>query len=168
MNQSSDIKLFGTLLLLVGIIILCYFVFYYDTTISSSPGSLVRYYNIGLQQNRQLGCIGGMIAAAVGLVLIGFGLFQQDKEPSPEEQVKILAKNKLIEEQKIKEIEEIRAEREFQEKEDRLRAEEYKRNKEWKLQQLKIKREKRVKWFNKFWNEHILNSNTVVIDEKKK
>ena len=56
----------GSVLTVVGALIAIYFFFLYDTTVSTMEG---RIHNQGLLQNRLLGCIGGLVLFAVGIII---------------------------------------------------------------------------------------------------
>jgi hypothetical protein len=62
----SDTSGLDTLLIVGGIILSAYFWFFYDTSVSTSFGSV---NNIGLMQNRQLGLIVGIGLAIAGVIM---------------------------------------------------------------------------------------------------
>jgi len=77
-SPKGSLTILGSLLLVGGLCVAAYFFFVYDTTVSTQSTYIPGYgalgggrvHNIGLQQDRQLGCIGGLIAAAVGAVML--------------------------------------------------------------------------------------------------
>jgi hypothetical protein len=60
----SNMRPWNRILLGVGLVVATLFLFAYDTSVDA--GYLGRIHNLGLQQNRTLGAIAGMIMAAVG------------------------------------------------------------------------------------------------------
>lgn len=101
--SGNPFAMVGILLLIAGLCVAAYFFFVYDTTVTTEfvyvPGvsyrgegpHLVggdRVHNIGLQQNRQLGCIAGIIAAAVGIVLLALHT-KRGSSPVASEQVSV-------------------------------------------------------------------------------
>ena len=72
-EASSDMisaRIFGFLLAIVGIFVFGYFLVAYDTTTSSYSYSSSNVHNIGLMQNRLIGCVSGLFAMATGIVTI--------------------------------------------------------------------------------------------------
>jgi hypothetical protein len=75
-KERTPMVFWGRLLLIVGGCLAGFFLFIYDTTVSSGYGEV---HNLGLQQNRTLGSVAGMIMAAVGAILLAL-----DKRPPNE------------------------------------------------------------------------------------
>ena len=70
-NETSTINpmaLWGWIVLIGGLCVAGFFLILYDTSVLTTGGE--RVYNTGLQQNRTLGCVAGMIAAAIGAVMV--------------------------------------------------------------------------------------------------
>ena len=65
--QRKKMIILGKCLLWSGIFFAAYFLFIYNTTVDTGIGSL---HNVGLMQNRLLGCIGGIAAAIVGAIIL--------------------------------------------------------------------------------------------------
>lgn len=89
-SPRGPLTILGWLLLVGGLCVAAYFFFVYDTTVSTQSTYIPGYgglgggrvHNIGLQQDRLLGCIGGMIAAVVGaaILIVESKLRKRDKE----------------------------------------------------------------------------------------
>jgi len=62
-QNSIALAFLGVLLLIGGLCVTAYFLFVYDTTVGDT-------YNVGLQQNRQLGFIGGVVTVVVGIAML--------------------------------------------------------------------------------------------------
>ena len=58
----------GILLICVGVLVAGFFFAVFDTTVAGIAGG--RMHNIGLMQERQLGCIAGMVIAVVGVIVL--------------------------------------------------------------------------------------------------
>ena len=77
-NQRTGLTPWGWTFIIGGLCVACFFLFIYDTTVYTHSEYIRglgrfggnRVHNIGLQQNRTLGSIAGMIAAAVGAVMV--------------------------------------------------------------------------------------------------
>lgn len=77
-DRGSSIQVAGMIIAVIGVIIAVYFFFIYDTSVSTEShyiqgyGSVggQRVHNQGLMQNRLLGCIGGMVVASIGSVMV--------------------------------------------------------------------------------------------------
>ena len=77
-RRPMSLTKWGQILLSVGLFIACYFLFVYDTTVADNEKFDTpfgrfgggRFHNLGLQQNRMLGSIAGMIMAAVGAIMV--------------------------------------------------------------------------------------------------
>ena len=69
-NDMSAARVFGFLLAIVGIFVFGYFLVAYDTTASSYSYSSSNVHNIGLMQNRLIGCMSGLFAMATGIITI--------------------------------------------------------------------------------------------------
>ena len=67
-RSMSPLSKYGRLLLVAGLILAGFFLFFYDTT-GGRIGE-ARIHNIGLLQNRMLGSIAGMVMAVVGAILL--------------------------------------------------------------------------------------------------
>ena len=67
--KTSPIGIVGAIIIFVGMLVTLYFFVDYDTTVSTGYGNK-RVHNIGLQQDRTLGCAVGMVAFVVGLILV--------------------------------------------------------------------------------------------------
>ena len=66
-NQSLDL---GGIFAIIGVVIVIYFVAFYDVSVRTSSGDSV--VNIGKQQNRLIGVIVGIALSSVGAVMIYF------------------------------------------------------------------------------------------------
>ena len=60
----------GVFVAVIGIAVAAFFFFGYDTSVNSAAG---RVHNQGLMQNRQLGCIAGMVLTVIGIGLVIVG-----------------------------------------------------------------------------------------------
>jgi hypothetical protein len=69
-GESSAVETFGWILLGVGLLCTAYFFFFYSTSVESGVGAV---NNLGLMQNRTLGCIIGVGLAVVGTLMALLG-----------------------------------------------------------------------------------------------
>jgi hypothetical protein len=77
----KPLTVWGWILIIGGLCVACFFGLIYDTTVSTTFFEAdARIHNMGLQQNRMLGCIAGLIAAAVGIVMVAIDAKLPDKE----------------------------------------------------------------------------------------
>ena len=65
-SESSGVATFGWLLLVLGLLCTAYFFFFYSTSVETGVGAV---NNLGLMQNRTLGCIVGIGLAVVGTLM---------------------------------------------------------------------------------------------------
>jgi hypothetical protein len=77
---SKPLTGWGWVLIIGGLCVAAFFLFLYDTTVYADGRHV---HNIGLQQNRTLGAVAGMIAAAVGAIMVALdALGSQGTPPS--------------------------------------------------------------------------------------
>jgi hypothetical protein len=69
-RHSGVVETFGWILLGVGLLCTAYFSFFYNTSVESGVGAV---NNLGLMQNRTLGCIVGVGLAVVGTLMALLG-----------------------------------------------------------------------------------------------
>jgi hypothetical protein len=90
-DQSStpSLKKIGTMILILGIILIFLFAAVYDTTVATDSirvlgqsFDLGRVHNIGRMQTQQNGIVLGSVIAAVGLVLLVLGIRDEQNQPT--------------------------------------------------------------------------------------
>ncbi len=77
-DSASGMGTAGAIIAAIGVAIAAYFFFIYDTSVSTESQYIQGYgtvggqrvHNQGLMQNRLLGCVGGMVVAAIGSVMV--------------------------------------------------------------------------------------------------
>ena len=77
-SRSGNSQGAGFALALVGLIIAGYFFFLYDTSVETETHYIAGYgtvggervHNLGLMQNRTLGCVGGLVLTIAGVVVL--------------------------------------------------------------------------------------------------
>jgi hypothetical protein len=74
---EKPLTVWGSILIIGGLCVAGFFLFRYDTSTDSPAGRII---NLGIQQNRMLGCLAGMVAAAVGAVMVAIDAKMPDKD----------------------------------------------------------------------------------------
>lgn len=74
--DTKPLTTWGWVLIFGGLCVAGFFGLLYDTSVY---GGGERVHNIGLQQNRMLGCIAGIIAAAVGALMVAIDAKMSDR-----------------------------------------------------------------------------------------
>lgn len=73
----NRVTIWGTLLLLFGMVILCYFLFIYDTTISSAFYPGFRVDNDGKMHRQLIACVSSGVTMLIGALLVSISLFKK-------------------------------------------------------------------------------------------
>jgi hypothetical protein len=69
-QQASGVETFGWILLGLGLLCIVFFLFFYSTSVDTIAGDV---HNVGLMQNRTLGCIIGVGLGVVGTLMTLLG-----------------------------------------------------------------------------------------------
>jgi hypothetical protein len=76
--RRANMNFFGWCIIVIGVVIAGYFFFFYDTSVRAGTTYIAGYgtvgaervNNIGLMQNRLLGCTAGLVGIVIGTIVV--------------------------------------------------------------------------------------------------